>query len=426
MSSYPQFFRVRQHFEAPRVEDVPGEVERQLAALRLSQRIKPGQSVAITAGSRGIANIKEIIRGVVQHMLRLGAQPFIVPAMGSHGGGTPEGQTQILHDYGITEPYCGCPIKASMETVIVCQTAEGFPVHFDRHASEADHVFVVGRVKPHTDFVGDIESGLMKMMLIGLGKHEGAKVYHRAIQDYSFGQILRSVAGEVLKKCHIVGALATLENGYDQTAKLAAVLPEELEAREKELLLQARQWMPRLPFKKVDILLVDELGKNISGAGMDTNVVGRKKNFHGPSPDEFPQVKRIVVRGLTEATHGNASGIGMASFVTTRTLRATDMVKTRINCLTSGHTSAAMLPIDFESDREILDAALPTIGLTDPPHAKILWITNTLEIAEVECSAFYLPEAKERPDLEILTPLRSLAFDSDGNLSSCHALGTAK
>jgi len=426
MSAYPHFFRVRQHFEAPRVDDVAGEVERQLASLRLSERVQPGQSVAITAGSRGIANIATIIRGCAQHFLRLGAKPFIVPAMGSHGGGTAEGQTQILHDYGITESFCGCPIKASMATVIVCQTAEGFPVHFDRHAFEADHVFVVGRVKPHTDFVGDIESGLMKMMLIGLGKHEGAKVYHRAIQDYSFGQILRSVAGEVLKKCRIVGALATLENGYDQTAKLAGVRAEDIEAREKELLLLARQWLPRLPFKKVDILLVDELGKNISGAGMDTNVVGRKKNFHGWSPDEFPQVKRIVVRGLTEATHGNASGIGMAAFVTTRTLRATDMVKTRINCLTSGHTSAAMLPIDFESDREILDAALPTIGLTEPPHAKILWITNTLEIAEVECSAVYLAEAKERPDLEILTPLRPLVFDADGNLSSNKSLGGAK
>ncbi len=426
MSDYPHFFRVRQHFEAPRVDDVPGEVERELSSLRLSQRIKPGQTVAITAGSRGIANIHLIIRGCVAHLQRLGAKPFIVPAMGSHGGGTAEGQTQILHEYGITEAFCGCPIKASMETVIVCQTAEGFPVHFDRHASEADHVFVVGRVKPHTDFVGEIESGLMKMMLIGLGKHEGAKVYHRAIQEYSFGQILRSVAGQVLQKCRIVGALATLENGYDQTAKLAAVLPEELESREKELLVLARQWLPRLPFKKVDILLVDELGKNISGAGMDTNVVGRKKNFHSPSPDEFPQVKRIVVRGLTEATHGNAAGIGMASFVTTRTLRATDMLKTRINCLTSGHTSAAMLPIDFESDREILDAALPTIGLTEPPQAKIVWITNTLEIAEVECSAVYLAEAKERPDLEILTPLRPLAFDGEGNLSSCKALGVTK
>lgn len=426
MTDYPHFFRLRQHFEAPRVENVPGEVERQLATLRLSQRIRPGETVAITAGSRGIANIHLIIRGCVAHLQQLGAKPFIVPAMGSHGGGTAEGQTQILHDYGITEAYCGCPIKSSMETIVVCQTAEGFPVHFDRHASEADHVFVVGRVKPHTDFVGEIESGLMKMMLIGLGKHEGAKIYHRAIQEYSFGQILRSVAGQVLQKCRIVGALATLENGYDQTAKLAAVLPEQLEAHEKELLVLARQWLPRLPFKKVDILLVDELGKNISGAGMDTNVVGRKKNFHGASPDEFPQVKRIVVRGLTEATHGNAAGIGMASFVTTRTLRATDLVKTRINCLTSGHTSAAMLPIDFESDREILDAALPTIGLTEPQHARILWITNTLEIAEVECSASYLPEAQERPDLEILTPLRPLDFDGAGNLSSCKALGTTE
>ena len=280
MPVYPKFFRVRQKFEAPRVADIAATVQSELARLKLEGQVKPGQTVAITAGSRGIANIHLIIQATVRFFQKLGAKPFIVPAMGSHGGGTAEGQRGILEGYGITEQFCGCPIKTSMETIVVCQTAEGFPVHFDRHASEADHVLVVGRVKPHTDFVGDVESGLMKMMLIGLGKHEGAKVYHRAILDYSFPQIVRSVAHRVMERCHILAGLAILENSYDQTAKIAAVAAGELEQRESELLKQARKWMPRLPFPLADILLIDEMGKNISGAGVDTNVIGRKHLYH--------------------------------------------------------------------------------------------------------------------------------------------------
>jgi len=423
MSDYPKMFRVRQKFDAPRVADAAAAVHDQLARLALAERVKPGQTVAITAGSRGISNIRFIIRATVEHFQALGAKPFIVPAMGSHGGGTVDGQLHILDGYGITEAFCGCPIKASMETVVVCQTAEGFPVHFDRYAHEADHVLVVGRVKPHTDFVGDIESGLMKMMLIGLGKHEGAKVYHRAIQNYSFSQILRSVAGQVVANCHIIGGVAILENAYDQTALIEAVRPENFESREKELLLLARKWLPRLPFSQADILLIDEIGKNISGAGLDTNVVGRKFQMHAPAPDEYPKVKRIVVRGLSEKTNGNASGIGMAEFCTTRTLRQMNLSFTRINCLTSGHVAAAMMPIDFETDREVLDATLPTIGLTEPPDAKILWIHNTLDVAEVECSRVYLDEAGGRDDLEILSEPRELPFDAEGNLPrSLHEL----
>ncbi|HET6883967.1 MAG TPA: lactate racemase domain-containing protein [Pirellulales bacterium] len=414
--SYAKFFRVRQKFEAPRVTDIPATVQAELGRLGLERQVKPGQTVAITAGSRGIANIKIIIKAAVQFFQKLGAKPFIVPAMGSHGGGTAEGQRGIIEGYGITEEYCGCPIKASMETIVVCQTAEGFPVHFDKHASQADHVLVVGRVKPHTDFVGDVESGLMKMMLIGLGKHEGAKVYHRAILDYSFPQIVRSVAVNVLERCHILAGLAIVENGYDETAKIAAVGAAELEARERELLKLARQWMPKLPFQLVDILFIDELGKNISGAGVDTNVVGRKFQFHSAAEDEYPKVKRIVVRGLTEETHGNASGIGLVEFCTTRAMKQIDPVKTRINCLTSGNVAACMLPCDFETDREILDAALPTIGLTEPIDAKILWIRNTLSLAEVECSQKYWSEARERNDLEVLSDLRELPFDKAGNL----------
>ncbi len=416
MTAYPEIFRVRQHLPRPRVEDVALETEAQLAQLKLKEKVQPGQSVAITVGSRGIANIHLIARAVVQHVLRLGAKPFIVPAMGSHGGGTAEGQRGIVEGYGVTEEFVGCPIRSSMETVIVCQAEEGFPVHFDRHASQADHVVVMGRIKPHTGFVGDIESGLMKMMLIGLGKHEGAKIYHRAIMNYSFGQILRSVGREVLSRCRVAAGVAIVENGYDETAQITAVAPHEFEEREKELLLLARQWLPKLPFATADLLLVDEIGKNISGTGMDTNVVGRKYNDHAAVEHEFPKIRRIIVRSLTEATHGNATGIGMSEFCLSRAIEQMDQRITRINCLTGGHPTAAMLPLDYPTDREVLDHALPTCGLVEPPDARLMWIRNTLDVAEVECSRAYLAEARQRNDLEILTEPRPLPLDARGML----------
>lgn len=416
MSGYPEIFRVRQHFQRPRVEDIPAEVQAQLAGLSLENVISPGQSVAITAGSRGIANIHLVIKAIVDHLKQLRAQPFIVPAMGSHGGGTAAGQQKIIESYGITEAFCDCPIRASMETVVVCQAAEGFPVHFDKHAHGADHVVVCGRVKPHTGFTGDIESGLMKMMLIGLGKHEGAKIYHRAILNYSFGQIVRSVADEILRQCNIVAGVAIVENGYDETAKIAAVAPDEFEQREKELLLLARQWMPKLPFTQADILLVDQIGKNISGSGMDTNVIGRKRNDHRAENGERPQIKRIIVRGLTDATHGNACGIGMAEFCLSRLVEQMDVEATNINALTGGHPTAAMVPIHYETDRDVLDVALPSIGLIEPEDARLMWIRDTLTVSEVECSASYWAAARERDDLEILSDPRPLPFDASGNL----------
>ena len=418
MTQFPPIFRVRQTFEAPRVENIEGEVQRQLGKLRLEQTIKPGQSVAISAGSRGIANIHRITKAIVDVVKGLQAKPFIVPAMGSHGGGTAEGQRSVLASYGIDEEYCGCPIRASMETVVVCQTAEGIDVHFDRLAFEADHVIVSNRVKPHTGFVGDIESGLMKMMLIGLGKHEGAKVYHRAIKDFSFPQIVRSVAARVLEKCRIAAGLAIVENGYDETAAIVGVAPAEFEAREKELLILAKRLMPRLPFEDVHLLIIDEIGKNISGSGMDTNVVGRKFHVHEAAPDETPKVKRILVRGLTEATHGNATGLGLAEFCTTRALRQVDLQSTRVNCLTAGHVAAAMMPLDFETDREAMEVALSTLGLVAPEDTKIVWIRNTLDLGEVECSAPYWDAARERSDLEILGDPRPMPFDETGNLSA--------
>lgn len=416
MSSFPRVFRVRQHLEARRVADVAGEVRRQLERLSLGQKVRPGQRVAIAVGSRGIANLSTVVRALAAHLRGLKAEPFVVPAMGSHGGATAEGQREVLRSYGITEPEVGCPIHSSMETVVVCQTAEGFPVHFDRLAYEADHVVVCNRIKPHTDFYGDIESGLMKMLLIGLGKCEGAKVYHRAICDYNFGQIIRSVAGEVIPKCHLLAGLALVENAYDETALVEAIPTEQFESREKELLVLAKQWMPRLPFREVDLLLIDRMGKNISGTGFDTNVVGRKYSDRRAREDEWPKVRTICARGLTEESHGNAVGMGIAEFCKSSLLREADLAATRLNAVVAGQIGRALAPLDYETDREILEVALSAIGLREPPDARLLWIDNTLSLAEVDCSAAYLEEARRREDLEILSELRELPLDAAGNL----------
>ncbi|QDU46513.1 hypothetical protein Mal52_50340 [Symmachiella dynata] len=416
--TYPRMLRIKQHFEGPCVEDIPATVEAQLASLQLGEKIKPGETVAITAGSRGIANIAVIIKAAVDHIKSLGAVPFIVPAMGSHGGGTPEGQRGIVEGYGITEDYTGAEIRSSMETVIVDKTPQGIPVHFDKHAYDADHVLVCGRVKPHTGFVGEIESGLLKMMLIGLGKHAGAKIYHRAILDYSFGEIITAVADSVLDKCGIVAGLAIVENAYDQTALLAAVAPENFVSREKELLKQAKQWMPRLPFDKVGLLIIDEIGKDISGSGMDTNVIGRKYSDHCATDKDDVSVKRIFVRGLTYETHGNACGLGLAEFTNSRTVQSVDQNITTINSLTGGHPSAAMIPVHYDSDREVLDAALPTTGLADAPDARVIHISNTLHVGEVLVSEAYLAEIKSRDDLEIIDGPSEMQFDANGNLAA--------
>jgi hypothetical protein len=417
MSSFPQIFRLRQKFVRPRVADVAGEVHAQLTRLELHSRVQPRQSVAITAGSRGIANIASILKAAAAYFRSIGAEPFLTPAMGSHGGGTAAGQRQVLESYGITEASIACPIRASMETAIVGHAAEGFPLHIDRHACQADHVLVCGRVKPHTSLAGDFQSGLMKMLLIGLGKQLGANIYHRAIEDYSFDQIVRSAAPMVIEKCHVVAGLAILENAYDETALVEAVEPSQFEARETQLLVLSRQWMARLPFEAVDVLLIDRIGKNISGVGFDPNVVGRKFNDHQAVAGETPRVKRICLRSLTPESHGNAVGLGMAEFCRTQLLGDRDPQITRLNSLTSGHIGAGMIPLDYETDREMLQAALGTIGLVEPPNARLLWIADTLDLAELECSTAYLEAVQGRSDLQIVEAPRKMAFDAAGNLA---------
>ena len=412
----PRMLRVKQKFEAPTLEDIPAAVRAEVQSLALDSKVTAGESVAISVGSRGIANIALIIKSLVEELKALGLEPFLVPAMGSHGGGVAEAQQAIIEGYGVTEEYTGAPIKASMETVQVGETEDGVPVFFDKYAYEADHVAVVGRIKPHTDFVGEIESGLHKMMLIGLGKHKGAALYHQAIVHYSFDRIIRSVGQTVIDKCGVLLGLGLVENQYDKTALIKGVGAEELVEREKELLVLAKKWMPRLPFETVDLLIVDEIGKNISGAGMDTNVVGRKFHDNHAAEKEYPKVTRILVRGLTEETHGNASGIGTAEYAHKRAIEEMDREITYINCMTGNHPSGAHIPLYFDTDRICIDRALETVGLVEPKNAKVLRIHNTLELAEVLVSEAYLPEVEKRDDLEVIGEAEDMPFDANDDL----------
>jgi hypothetical protein len=411
--TYPRMLRVRQRFEGPRVADVPGAVRAELERTRLLRALRPGGSVAITVGSRGIRDIVVVVRTLVELVRAAGGSPFLVPAMGSHGGATAEGQRRIVEELGVTEDAAGAPIRASMDTVHVGTTADGIPMHFDRTAHDADHVLVVGRVKPHTNFSGEVESGLLKMLVVGLGKHTGAALYHRAFVQHSFGHVIRTVGRELIARCRIAGGLAIVENAEDETALIEAVGPGAFEAREPELLVLAKRWMPRLPVRRPDLLIVDEMGKNISGSGMDTNVVGRKP--HGTNELD-PEVRRLFVRSLTPETHGNAYGIGLADFATSRLVRAIDYQATIINCMTAAHPEAAAIPIHFETDRAAIDAALGTIGLLPPERARVVRIRNTLQLGEVEVSEACRAELAARTDAETIGSLRPLEFDASGNL----------
>jgi hypothetical protein len=409
--------RIRQSFERPRVADIATGVNLTLDQLDLGSRIRPGQTVALTAGSRGIANIPLILRGVADHLKKRGAQPFIVPAMGSHGGGTAEGQVKILTSYGITEEAVGVPVRASMDVIKVGQTTEGFPVYLDRIASTADHIGVVGRVKPHTGYHGPIESGLLKMMMIGLGKHVGALAYHRILLEYPYDQVVRSVGKTLLSKAPIAFGLAVVENAYDETAVLEAVAPVNFEAREERLLALARRLLMQLPWNTADLLIVDEIGKDISGSGMDTNVVGRKRAYRlQPPAAGQPNMRLIFVRGLSERTHGNATGIGLADFTTTRLVKAMDYRSTVINCLTAGYPEGAFTPVHFDTDREVVEAALKIIGLREPREARVLRIRNTLALEELEVSEPCLGQPEPRNKFEPLEKARPLVFDGTGNL----------
>ncbi len=408
----PRMLRVKQRFEGPSLRDIPSAIRETMRPLHLRDKVKPGQTVAVTAGSRGIANIARITRAVVDELKALELKPFIVPTMGSHGGATAEGQRTVLEHYGITEAAMGCPIRSSMEVVQIGEV-KGIPVFCDRNVWGADHIAVVARIKPHTDFTGEIESGLFKMMAIGLGKQRGAEHYHRAGHAYGYAEVFPLVGKKVLETARILFGLGLVENGFEETAKVQALLPKDFEAGEKALLQDAKAWMARLPFDILDLLIVDDLGKNISGAGMDTNVVGRP---FVQKVLESPKIRRIFVRDLTPESEGNAVGIGMADVTTRRLVEKINYQAMYMNAITSGVPEGAKVPMTFDTDREAIQVALAMIGLTPPERARVVRIKTTLHLTEMDVSEALLPEVNANERLSVVTEPAPLAFDAQGNL----------
>jgi hypothetical protein len=412
--SLPKVVRVQQNFDASHITDIPKTVSQQIGKLGLQGRLKPGQTVAITGGSRGVANIAVILRSIVDELRKLDVHPFIIPAMGSHGGGTAEGQRLVLEHYGITEASMGVPIRATMETTQVGETPQGIPVFLDNYALEADHVVVVNRVKPHTDFDGDIESGLCKMMAIGLGKHTGAIHYHRANIKHGYYTVITNVSRVVRANCKILFGLGIVENAYDETAVIEAMLTPEIENSERRLLAIAKSSLARIPFDQGDVLVVDEMGKNISGAGMDTNVIGRNVSQRERGPIK-PWFTRIFVRDLTEESNGNAVGIGLADLVSRRLVNKIDYSPTYINAITSTNVEAARVPVTFDTDREAMETAFSTCG-NSLEACRMIWIKNTLKLDQFIATEALLDEIGSKPHLKVLEQLGELAFDGKGNL----------
>jgi len=411
----PKMTRIQQRFEAPVLTDLPAAIHAELERINASAIIKPGETVAITAGSRGVANVATAVKATADYLKTLGAHPFVVPAMGSHGGATSEGQRSVLEHYGITEETVGAPVKATMEVVELGKTADGLPVFLDRYAAEADHVIPLNRIKAHTDFNGSIESGLMKMMVIGLGKQEGANFYHRAFFQYGFEHVIMAVGGFILDSGKIAFGIGLIENAHEDTAKAVAMPAAQLLQTERELLVEAKSLMGRLPFDELDLLIVDWTGKNMSGTGMDTNVIGRMMQNFEPEPVK-PAILRIFVRNLTEESDGNATGIGLADFTTTRLVEQIDRHSTYMNGITALGPQKSKIPFYYDTDQEAIEVALDTIGLTEPEDARVIRIESTLRLTELDISEVLLEDAKLHSRLEVIGETKPLAFDATGNL----------
>jgi len=377
---------VRQRFQAPRIEDYVSAIRDELKKKDLGDKVKPGMRIAITAGSRGIAHYPEILATVVEEVKKAGGKPFLVPAMGSHGGATLEGQVEVLRSLGITPETVGAPIYSSMEVHKIGRLDNGAQVYVDRISLKADGIIVVARVKPHTDFKGKIESGLMKMMAIGLGKQKGAAMIHW-YQSEGYHRFIPLAAKMIMEKTPILLGLAVVENAYHEIAIVKALEPDEIKREEMKLLEKAKELLARLPFKEIDVLIVEEIGKNISGEGMDTNVTGRFW-LHGESDPKAPKIKRIVVLDLSKETHGNALGIGLADLTTKRVVSKIDYDATFVNCLTAGSPETGKIPVFLSNDRDSIAMALRTCGPIDTKKAKIVRIKNTLELEK-----FWISEA---------------------------------
>jgi hypothetical protein len=414
--AFSRIVPVRQKFPDRSIRDIPGEVQRQLAASGFASKLKPGSRVAIGCGSRGITNIAKIVRAVADFWKSAGMRPFVFPAMGTHGAATAAGQADVLAHYGIHEAGMGCPVISSLDVVPLGRTEDGIEAFLDKNAYDSDGVMMVGRVKWHTDFAGALESGLFKMMAIGLGKFAGAQRYHTYAYKLGLEHVVRSVGRQVLKSGKILGGLAVLEDANHSTAKLEAVPVGIMERREEELLALTKSWMGRVPVKEVDLLIVDEIGKNFSGAGMDTKVINRGTAGEYNYWFEAPKVNRIFGRDLSDLSYGSAIGIGLCDMITDRLLNGIDWVPTHLNSLTANTPAMIRVPIHFATDRECMEKLWPTVGKFNQEEVTIGWIRNTMELALLGLSENLLPEIRQNPDLEVVGEATEFAYDGNGYL----------
>ncbi len=415
----PRIVHVRQNFPAQPPLDVGATLAAEFAKLR--PRLVPGARIAVGVGSRGITHLAEIVLAVLAELRAAGTQPFIIPAMGSHGGATPEGQRDVLASYGITEKTMGVPVRASLDVREVGVSAEGAPVNCSTEALAAKGILLINRIKPHTDFHSPtLGSGLLKMCVVGLGKRTGAAAMHLTASRVGHERAIRGIADVLLRTVPILGGVAILENQFHDTARLVVVPREEMATAEDVLVPAARALMPLLPFDEIDLLIVDRIGKNISGSGMDPNVIGRSVDGYSSSLRRdnrpAPFIRRIFVRDLTPETHGNGIGIGLADLTTTRLIRAIDARVTGINALTSLTPQCAKTPIHFDTDREAIERALASLPLADPAAARIVRIADTLSLAELEISEPLWAEVRSRPALTALDEPHAPRFAADGNL----------
>lgn len=408
----PRMATVKQHFAAESLSAPIAEIQQQLTNTTL--KLTPGARIAVAAGSRGITNIVEITRTVVHYLKSCGAAPFVLPAMGSHGGATAAGQIGVLASYGITPESMDAPVESTMDVEQISSLSDGTPVLINKLAFEADGIVLINRIKPHTSFRGVFESGLMKMLTIGLGSHKGATIAHSQGAQ-GLARLIPEWGHVILDKAPVLLGVGLVENAYEQTAQIAVIKPEEFKTREPQLLAIARENMPRIMVQGIDVLIVEEMGKNISGTGMDTNVLGRMM-LPGVKEPEEPGVARIVTLGLSERTHGNANGLGLADIITRRLFDSIDFKATYANAFTSTFLNRAYIPVIMETDQEAIAAAFSVQRIDDPSKARIVRIKNTLEVAQIQISEPLVQQISTHPQLEQIDALQAMAFNTNGAL----------
>jgi hypothetical protein len=408
----PSVIRVRQYFERPIVNNVEDELVGKLIEKDVLSAIKPDQKVAIAVGSRGITDLSLMVQVLVRQVKKCGGKPFIVPSMGSHGGATAEGQKEMLQRMGISESTVGAPILSTMETVQVGTSSNGLPVYMDKFAYEADATIIINRIKPHIGFRGKYESGLMKMMAIGLGKQKGADICH----ELGFGKMAENIPAigrVILEKTNVLFGIGILENAYHETCRIEVLRNDEIENEEPFLQAEAKRLSPRLYFDNLDVLIIDEIGKDISGTGFDNNVVGR---YHTPFVSGGPKITRISVLDLTDRSHGNANGLGIVDFTTQRVFNKIIFEQTYPNSLTSTVPLSAKIPMVLKNDRQAIQAAIKTCNILDKRDVRLVRIKNTLNLSEIEVSANLLSEVTGNKFLKAISNPYQLTFNAQGNL----------